>query len=126
MTTIRSFLMKTFLLASAVVFLFSACSTKVAPLRDVSNAKMALIKAESQNAKVHALDDLVHIKMKYQNLQKLMHEERFDEAKFLAQVIQADARLLEKKSARIMIEKEFKKLQGEINVINKDFTEIKD
>jgi len=118
--------MKTFLLASAVLLSFSACSTKVAPLRDVSNAKMALIKAESQNAKVHALDDFVHIKMKYENLQKLMHEERFDEAKFLAQVIQADARLLEKKSARIMIEKEFKKLQGEINVINKDFTEIKD
>ena len=126
MTTIRSFLMKTFLLASAVLLSFSACSTKVPPLSDVSNAKMALIKAESQNAKVHALDDLVHIKMKYQNLQKLMDEERFDEAKFLAQVIQADARLLEKKSARIMIEKEFKKLQGEINVINKDFTEIKD
>ena len=92
----RSFHMKIFLTAVTVLFLLVGCSTKTPPLKDISNAKMALIKAQSQDAKSHAPDDLVRIKAKYQNLQRLMHEERFEEAKFLAQEIQADARLLEK------------------------------
>ena len=120
----KEFFMKSFLLGVTVLFYFAGCSTKVAPLKDLSNAKMALIKAESEDASVYASDDLVRVKMKYQNLQRLMHEERYEEAKYLAQEIQADARLLEKKSQRIGIETRIKKLQGEINVINKDFTEV--
>ena len=118
--------MKMFLATISLLFFLGACSTKTPPSTDLSNAKMALVKAESQDAKRYAPDDLVHIKVKYQTLQRLMQEERYDEAKFLAQEIQADARLLEKKSQRIMIERRVKKLQGEINVINKDFTHLKE
>jgi len=118
--------MKLFLAIISMFFLLGGCSTKTPPTTDVSNAKMALVKAESRDAKIHAPDDLVRIKVKYQTLQRLMHEERYEEAKFLAQEIQADARLLQMKSERIMIEKRVKKLQGEINLINKDFTSIKE
>lgn len=116
--------MKIFL---ATIFLFIVlfgCSSKNPPSIDISNAKMALVKAESKDAKTYAADDLVGIKVKYQNLQKLMHEERYDEAKFLAQEIQADSRLLEIKSQRLMIEKDLKRLQGEINLITKEFTQV--
>ncbi len=116
--------MKIFLTSVAALIVFTGCSTKVPPMSDISNAKMALVKAESTDAKTHAPDDLVRIKVKYQNLQRLMHEERYEEAKFLAQEIQADARVLEKKSQRVMVERRVKKLQGEINVINKDFTSV--
>jgi len=118
--------MKIFLLSLCALFLLDACSRKNPPTTDISNAKMALIKAESQDAKMQAPDDLALIKTKYQNLQALMQNKRYEEAKFLAQEIQADSRLLEKKSQRIMMEKRVKKLQGEINVITKDFTEIKE
>ncbi len=118
--------MKIFLATIFLFFVLVGCSSKNPPSTDISNAKMALVKAESEDAKKYAPDDLLRIKVKYQNLQKLMHEERYDEAKFLAQEIQADARLLEKKSQRIMIERRVKKLQGEINLINKDFTEVKE
>ncbi len=118
--------MKIFLTSVATLLLFVGCSTKVPPTADISNAKMALVKAESTDAKTYVPDDLVRIKVKYQNLQRLMQEERFDEAKFLAQEIQADARVLEKKSQRVMIERRVKKLKGEINTINKDFTEVRE
>jgi outer membrane PBP1 activator LpoA protein len=118
--------MKVFLLVVTISLFFVACSTKTPPTRDISNAKMALVKAEGMDAKRYASDDLVAIKVKFQNLQRLMQEERYGEAKFLAQEIQADARLLEKKSQRIRIEAEVKKLQGEINLIKKDFTQIQE
>ncbi len=118
--------MKIFLTCVSLLFFLGGCSTKTPPSTDISNAKMALVKAESRDAKTYAPDDLVRIKMKYQTLQRLMQEEHYDEAKFLAQEIQADARVLEKKSQRIMIERRVKKLQGEINLINKEFTEVKE
>lgn len=118
--------MKIFLTSMMALLLFVGCSTKVPPTNDISNAKMALVKAESTDAKTHAPDDLVRIKVKYQNLQRLMQEERYEEAKFLAQEIQADARVLEKKSQRVMVERRVKKLSGEINTINKDFTSVKE
>ncbi len=120
------FFVKKFLSSMSVLLLLAGCSTKIVPTKDISNAKMALIKAESQDAKTYAPDDLVRVKVKYQNLQRLMHEERYEEAKFLAQEIQADARLLEKKSQRIEVQNKAKKLSGEINTINKDFTQIRD
>ncbi len=118
--------MRIFLLTVTAVFFLVACSTKNPPLTDISNAKMALVKAEGLDAKRYAPDDLVRIKVKFQNLQRLMKEERYDEARFLAHEIQADARLLEKKSERVRLEEEVKKMQGEINVINKDFTQIQE
>ncbi len=118
--------MKLFLAAMPVLILLSACSTKNPPTRDISNAKMALVKAESEEVKRYASDDLVRIKMKYQNLQKLMHEKRYEEAKYLAQEIQADARFLQMKSQRIMMEKRVKKLEGDIHRITKDFIQIKE
>jgi len=118
--------MKIYLISMVALLLFAGCATKVPPTSDISNAKMALVKAESTDAKTHAPDDLVRIKVKYQNLQRLMHEERYEEAKFLAQEIQADARVLEKKSQRMMVERRVRKLSAEINTINKDFTSVKE
>ena len=123
--------MKIFLTSIATLLLLVGlllvgCSTKNPPTTDISNAKMALVKAESTDAKIYAADDLVRIKVKYQTLQHLMQEEDFEAAKFLSQEIQADARLLEKKSERVMMERRVKKLEGEINTINKDFTEVRE
>jgi len=118
--------MKVFLLSVTTVLFFVACSTKNPPTTDISNAKMALVKAEGMDAQRYAPDDLVRIKVRFQNLQRLMQEERYGEAKFLAQEIQADARLLATKTQRVRLGAEVKKLQGEINGINKDFTHIQE
>jgi hypothetical protein len=113
---------------SALLFfvLFVGCSTKNPPLTDISNAKMALVKAEGSEAATYAPKSLSKIKAKYAQLQALMAKKRYEEAKFLAQEIQADARLLEKRSQSKMLEKELKKLQGEINLITKEFTEVRE
>ncbi len=109
-----------------LLLFFVACATKTPPTTDISNAKMALVKATSENAKRYASEDVARLNGKYKKLQALMAQKRYEQAKFLAQEIQADARLLEQKSERIMMEKRVQKLQGEINRINKDFTAIKE
>lgn len=115
------------IIASLIFFLiFIGCSTKSAPMTDVSNAKMALIKAEGKNAKVYSPQALSSLKKKFQHLQTLMQSKKYEEAKFLAQKIQADARVLEKKSERIKREKVLKALQGEINLIKKEFISVQE
>ena len=118
--------MKIFLFALSFLFLLGGCSTKNPPLRDISNAKMALVKAEGSEAAQYAPKSLTMIKGKYKKLQELMAKKDYNEAKFLAQEIQADARLLEQTSQKVMLEKKVKKLQGEINLITKDFAEVKE
>ncbi len=115
------------LLLGIVTMLFlSACASKTVPETDISNAKMALIKAQESGATTYAKDALEKIQKKYQHLQELLKKRRYDEAKFLAQEIQADARLLEKESHTRQLEEKVKKLQGEINLLTHEFTEIKE
>ncbi len=109
-----------------LVLFLSGCSTKNPPLTDLSNAKMALVKVDTAQTKKAAPQALSALQAKYKILQGLMKDKEYDKARFLAQEIQADARLLEKKSERIMLEERVRKMQGEINLINKDFTQIKE
>jgi hypothetical protein len=120
------YMIKVFISTLSFVVLFVGCSTKNPPLTDISNAKMALVKAEGNEAATYAPKTLSKIKAKYQRLQALMAKKRYEEAKFLAQEIQADARLLERESQRLMLEKKIKKLQGEINLITKEFAEVRE
>ena len=119
-------LMKIILLNVTALMVLTACATKVIPTIDISNAKMALIKVETSDAKKYVPKELAKIKTKYQKLQSLIQEEAYDAGKFLAQEIQADARVLEKKVLKVQRENEVKKLQGEINTLKKDFTHVVD
>ncbi len=112
--------MRAILLTVTVLLSLVGCSTKNPPLRDISNAKMALIKAESDAAKRYASDALVDVKVKYQSLQRLMQEKRFEEAQFLAQEIQADARLLQERASRMELEEQVKELQQTMPMGEKD------
>ena len=108
------------------VWMLTGCSQKNPPLTDISNAKMALVKVDNSPAKRYAPKLFTTIQKKYQKLQLLMKQKEYEKAQFLAQEIQADARLLEKRSQRVMLEKDAKKVEGEINLITKDFAEIRE
>jgi hypothetical protein len=118
--------MKLFYLLILIFTLFFGCSTKKPPLRDISNAKMALVKADNERVRKYEESKLKNLQKKFQTLKLLMNEKRYDEAKFLAQEIQADARVLEKKVALKAIKEEIKSKNGEINMIKKEFSTIKE
>ena len=118
--------MKIFTVLSVLMFFIAGCSAKKPPLTDISNAKMALVKVDVPESASTAPKLLATLKSKFKNLQALMKAKRYEEAQFLAQEIQADARLLEKKSQHLLLEKEAQKLQGEINLITKDFAQIRE
>jgi hypothetical protein len=118
--------MKLFYIVSLIFVLFFGCSAKKPPLRDISNAKMALVKADNDKVKKYEAMKLINLQKKFSALKELMNQKRYEEAKFLSQEIQADARVLEKKVALKEANEAIKSKNGEINLINKNFTQIKE
>ena len=118
--------MKLFYLIILVFTLFFGCSAKKPPFRDISNAKMALVKADNKRVKKYEESKLKNLQKKFQTLKLLMNEKRYEEAKFLSQEIQADARVLQKKVALKVAKEAINSKNSEINMINKESTKIEE
>jgi predicted outer membrane protein len=118
--------MKNFYFIFVFIFIFFGCSSKELPIRDISNTKMALVKADNQVVKKYAPKMLENVKRKYKVLQKLINDERYEDAKYLSQKIQADIRVLEKKALLKSVEDELKTKKGEVNMLNHEFTHIQE
>ena len=116
--------MKRFYLFSMFCVILLGCSSKNPPLRDISNAKMALVRADTSDSNIYEPQMLKNIKIKYKALQNLMIKEEYKSAKYLAQEIHADARVLEKRSSLRAIQGKIKSKEGEINLIKKEFTHV--
>lgn len=96
----------------------SGCATKSLPKSDISNAKMAIAQSDNKIVRTYAKKELQKLKQKYKKLDTLLKEKRYKEAKFLAQEIQADSMLLQKKASVIELEKKVKTKENMLLDIN--------
>jgi len=107
-----------------LLFFIGACSSKKAPKVDITNTKMMMGRIDTAEIKSHTPLELLNVKGKYRDLQLLLKDERYEEAEYLSREIEADVRLIEKRSQRKILEKELEALQGEVNAIKKDFVSL--
>ncbi len=92
--------MKKIYIVLLFAFIVVGCSTKTLPTKEISNAKVALAKLDLSDAKKYYPKESEEIKRRYLVLKKLMADERYRDAKFLAQEIVADYRVLEIKTKK--------------------------
>ncbi len=117
--------MKLLSLLFFIFFLFG-CVAQKAPIHDISNAKISLIKAENSKAQKYAPQEFSDAKSKLIKSESLMKNGDYKEAKLFAQKASADARVAKQKAKKEFLEEEIKKLEGEINLITKDFAQIEE
>lgn len=104
-----------------LMFVFLGCASKNPPLQDISDAKMAILDAKDAGAKTLAADMFKNAEQKYQNMQKLMQEEKYIDAKYAAQKAYIQAKLANTLSKNVKTQQEVDELMSEIRVIKKDF-----
>ncbi len=91
-----------------ISFFIISCATKSIPSRDLANAKMAIAQADNKKVRVYTPRLLKKVRSKYKKLNLLIKEKRYEEAKFLAQEIQADSMLMQKKASLLELQKNVK------------------
>ncbi len=106
--------MKYFYLSLVLVLFFAGCSQKSLPKRDISDAKMAIAKADNAKVRKYLPKMLKRTKKKYKRLQKLITNKEYERAKYLAEEIQADSRVMIKKSSVISLEHKIKEQQEDM------------
>ncbi len=115
---------RTILLLIGFGFFLFGCSSKNPPLQDAKDAKMAILDAKSADAKTYAPKMFKNSEEKYKQMQELMKKEKFVEAKHAAQKAYIQAKLANLLSKNAKTQKQVDALEGEINVIKKDFATI--
>ncbi len=108
-----------------VVFI-SGCADKKPPLESIADVKMALIKADEANAIKYSPTELELAKQKLKKVDKLIEEGKYDEAKFLAQKIAVDVRLLEKRALNQELSTQIETLNKQIDAVKKEVIKIED
>jgi hypothetical protein len=69
---------------------------------------MAIAQADNKKVRVYTPRLLKKVRSKYKKLNLLIKEKRYEEAKFLAQEIQADSMLMQKKASLLELQKNVK------------------
>lgn len=105
-------------------FFILGCSAQKPPIHDISNAKISLIKAENAKAEKYASEEFSEAKSKLVKSENLLKNREYKKAKLFAQKASADARVATQKAKRELLKEEVKKIEGEINMVTKDFVEI--
>ncbi len=108
------------------IFFIFGCVAQKPPIHDISNAKISLIKAENSKADKYASHEFSDAKSKLVKSENLMKKGDYKKAKLFAQKASADARVATQKAKKELLEEEVKKLEGEINMITKDFVQIEE
>lgn len=113
-------------IASMITFglLGSGCSSKQPPMSDITNAKMALLKAKEANAYTLAPNAFSAAETAFKQSAEAMDQSDYERAKFAAQKAQLSAALASKKAKNTLLAQERDKLKAEINVISKEFTTV--
>ena len=107
-------------------FFVFGCSAQKPPIHDISNAKISLIKAENAKAQEYASKEFSSAKSKLLKSENLMKSGEYAKAKLFAQKASADARVARQKAKRELAEEKITKIEGEINMITKDFAQIEE
>jgi hypothetical protein len=110
-----------------IAFSFGGCSQKVAPPKsDISNAKIALMKAKDGGASSLAPKEFDRAKEYFDKTGILMKQKKYKKAEQTSQKSYINAKVADAKAKNVKLEKEIQKLKGDINLVNRDFAEIKE
>ncbi len=114
------------LLLLTIVPFFVACSTKKAPVSDLSIAKMAVLEATQTGDDDEAKHLLSKAKDELASAQKMMQKKSYIKAQQMAQKATADARLAKIKAQNAQLQSEADRLDIELKKIKKEFITIKE
>ncbi|MCH9812485.1 MAG: DUF4398 domain-containing protein [Epsilonproteobacteria bacterium] len=114
-----------FVLIIAVLAL-NGCASKQPPLEDISNAKIALLKAKDAEAGVLSPNTFALAKKQFSVSKTHMDKEEYEEAKYAAQKAYMSAKLATQKAKNAKVQKQVDQLNDEVNSIKQEFTTIVD
>jgi len=106
-----------------MIFFFIGCAKDDIPKRDISNAKMALAQSDNSIVKEYAPQKLKKLKTKYKELDRLINQKKYEEAKFLAQDIQIQSLLIQKEAS---INKLSKKIKNKEDVLKNNKIDLEE
>ena len=109
-----------------ITLFISGCADKSPPFENVADVKMALIQAKQANALEYAPKELQLAKEQLKKVDLLIEEGKFVEAKFLAQKVAADVRLIEKQSLNKNLHDNIAILNRQIGLVKKEVINIKE
>jgi len=101
-------------IVSFILWICVGCAEYSLPSKEVSNAKLALVKVDTKESRKYFAEDLKNTKLKFKKLQNLLSNKEYQEAKILAQEIQADARELQNRVELKSVEVQLKKKQKDL------------
>ncbi len=108
-----------------VFFNMFGCAAKMPPpLKDISNAKMALANAKDADAKVWAPKSFELALKHFEDVKFFMDKKEYKSAQYSAQKAHIKAKLALVKAQKAKVQKRVDKLSGEVNTIKKEFTTI--
>ena len=114
-----------FVLPLALFFGLVGCAAKVPPpLKDISNAKIALAHAKDAQAQTLAPKSFKLAISHYEDMKLFMEKKEYKKAKYAAQKAHIEAKLAFVKAEKAQVQKRVDALNGEVNTLKKEFTTI--
>ena len=108
-----------------VFFTMFGCAAKMPPpLKDISNAKMALANAKDADAKILAPKSFALAQKHFEDIKFFMDKKEYKSAQYSAQKAYIKAKLALVIAQKSKVQKSVDKLSDEVNTIKKEFTTI--
>ncbi len=108
------------------ILMLGGCAAKKPPLEDISNAKIALLKAKDADAKRLSPKTFALAQEQFQQSKISMDNKAYEEARQAAQKAYITAKLAEKKAQNAKAQMEVDKLSSEVKTLQKEFMTIKE
>ena len=106
-------------------FIMFGCAAKMPPpLKDISNAKMALANAKDADAKILASRSFALAQKHFEDIKFFMDKKEYKSAQYSAQKAYIKAKLALVIAQKSKVQKSVDKLSDEVNTIKKEFTTI--
>ncbi len=116
-----------FLIFLQLVFFYSGCASKTPPpLKDITDAKIAIANADDAGAWVFAKENFTIAKRYFQKMKQLMQKKKYKEAKEAAIKAKFEANLSYEKAQRKKIQKKFNKLDSQLKELKEKIEDKKE
>jgi hypothetical protein len=107
-------------LASACAGLIAGCASAPAPTEQIAVSKLAIANATSAGGNEYASVEMRSAMEKMDRANRAMQKEDYEDARWLAEQAQADARLAEKKAQSAKAQKSAGVMQDDIRVLREE------
>ena len=104
-------------IAASAVMLFAACATVPPPTDQIAVSRSAIANAISAGGNEYAAVEMRSAQEKMDRANRAMQSEDYENARWLAEQAQADARLAEKKAQSAKAQKAANAMQDDIRVL---------